>query len=288
MTRPHNRGRYATLLAATGTIATLSTVVTLVLLTGGTPAAAATIPVTATVDTGASPLNVRASASTTATVLRTLPNGGAVSLACQVTGPSIQGTVRTTTMWDRTTAGGYVSDAYIRRGALGACAATPTVPSTVPMPARTPGWVIPVPNKPGQLFRPAGNPHHDGVDIMEPRNTPIHATNAGTVITMVCNASQSCDIDGSPKVSGCGWYVEIRHLNQVVTRYCHMVKRPSVSVGQKVVSGQIIGYVGTSGNSSGTHLHFEVHSGPGYASSANAIDPVEFMRRMAAPLGVPR
>jgi hypothetical protein len=285
MTRPHNRGRYATLLAATGTIATLSTVVTLVLLTGGSPAAAAASPVTATVDTGATPLNVRASASTTATVLRTVPNGGTVMLACQVVGPSIQGTVRTTTMWDRTTAGGYVSDAYVRRATIGACPATPQNPSTVPVPAPTAGWVIPVPNTPGQRFRPASNPHHDGVDIMEPRNTRIQAANAGTVITVECNASQSCDVDGSSKVTGCGWYVEIRHANQVVTRYCHMVKHPSVTVGQRVFPGQIIGYVGTSGNSSGTHLHFEVHSGPGYASSANAIDPVEFMRRMGAPLG---
>jgi murein DD-endopeptidase MepM/ murein hydrolase activator NlpD len=65
-----------------------------------------------------------------------------------------------------------------------------------------------------------------------------------------------------------------------------MARRPSVAEGQWVNAGQIIGYVGTSGNSGGTHLHFEVHVGPGYAVPANAVDPIAFMQRMNAPLGV--
>jgi murein DD-endopeptidase MepM/ murein hydrolase activator NlpD len=145
-----------------------------------------------------------------------------------------------------------------------------------------------VPGRPGQRFRPPGNPSHDGVDIPEPRNTPIHAASAGKVITAVCNTSgSSCDVDGSLSVRGCGWYAEIQHPGQIITRYCHMVRRPSVRVGQQVSTGQLIGYVGTSGNSSGPHLHFEVHVGAGRASRANAVDPVAFMQRMNAPLGGP-
>ena len=55
-------------------------------------------------------------------------------------------------------------------------------------------------------------------------------------------------------------------------------------VGQQVAAGQHIGMVGTTGNSSGPHLHFEVHLN-GDRSSAGAIDPVPFMRGKGAPLG---
>src|SRR5207244_2341103 len=105
-------------------------------------------------------------------------------------------------------------------------------------------------------------PTHNGVDIIAPRGTLIRAASAGIVVTVRCNVSQgTCDQDGSPAVKGCGWYVEIAHGANLATRYCHMVQRPSVVVGQRVGTGQPIGYVGTSGNSSGPHLHFEVHTG---------------------------
>jgi murein DD-endopeptidase MepM/ murein hydrolase activator NlpD len=62
-----------------------------------------------------------------------------------------------------------------------------------------------------------------------------------------------------------------------------MVSRPSVSVGQYVGAGQVIGLSGSSGNSSGAHLHFEVHLN-GDASSFGAVDPVPFMNQVGAPL----
>jgi murein DD-endopeptidase MepM/ murein hydrolase activator NlpD len=69
--------------------------------------------------------------------------------------------------------------------------------------------------------------------------------------------------------------VEIRHT-EAVSRYCHMVEQPAVRVGQGVTVGQPIGLVGTSGNSSGPHLHLEIHTGfP--ATESNAIDPVPFL-----------
>jgi murein DD-endopeptidase MepM/ murein hydrolase activator NlpD len=79
-----------------------------------------------------------------------------------------------------------------------------------------------------------------------------------------------------------GWYVGIEHASGIVTRYCHMLVHPYVEVGQAVAVGEVIGIVGTSGNSSGPHLHFEVHDG-GH-SAGSAIDPVTFMASVGAPL----
>jgi murein DD-endopeptidase MepM/ murein hydrolase activator NlpD len=78
--------------------------------------------------------------------------------------------------------------------------------------------------------------------------------------------------------------VDISHADGVITRYCHMIVRPLVTVGQQVAAGQQIGWSGTSGHSSGPHVHFEVHL-RGDRSSSGAIDPVPFMRDHGAPLG---
>jgi murein DD-endopeptidase MepM/ murein hydrolase activator NlpD len=63
-----------------------------------------------------------------------------------------------------------------------------------------------------------------------------------------------------------------------------MVRRPEVTVGQQVLVNQVIGFVGTSGHSTGPHVHFEVHFGTSRATRLNAIDPAEFMRRAGAPI----
>jgi murein DD-endopeptidase MepM/ murein hydrolase activator NlpD len=77
--------------------------------------------------------------------------------------------------------------------------------------------------------------------------------------------------------------VDIEHDGGIVTRYCHMLTRPDVQQGQVVTAGQIIGVVGSSGHSSGPHLHFEVHLGD--HSRASAVDPVPFMAAHGVPLG---
>ena len=161
-----------------------------------------------------------------------------------------------------------------------------TLPDCDPVGISAAGWTRPTPGAIVSGFRTADRPNHDGVDLGAPRNTVIRAASAGVVVTVLCNvAGQSyaptggslpCDSDGNPGLGGCGWYVQIRHVGDVVTRYCHMVRQPAVSVGQAVTAGQPIGLVGTSGNSSGPHVHFEVHSGYP-ATRDNAIEPVAFM-----------
>lgn len=156
------------------------------------------------------------------------------------------------------------------------------------------GWTVPVDYPVNSGFRTSERPTHDGVDLSSPRGTPIVAAAAGTVQTSKCNAHiggepYSCDIDGSPEIAGCGWYVDIVHTvvaadgtteTPARTRYCHMGAQPLVKVGDAVTAGQLLGYVGSSGRSSGPHLHFETHLG----SNFGPVEPTAFMHDRGAPL----
>jgi murein DD-endopeptidase MepM/ murein hydrolase activator NlpD len=150
------------------------------------------------------------------------------------------------------------------------------------------GWTVPVKGPIVSGFRTTERPTHNGVDIAVGKGTPIHAAAAGIVLAALCNAhvgetAYSCDRDGGVFVTGCGWYVDILHAGNVITRYCHQMVRPYLTPGQQVTVGQVIGISGSSGNSSGPHVHFEVHIN-GDSSPLGAIDPVPFMNQAGAPL----
>ncbi len=87
---------------------------------------------------------------------------------------------------------------------------------------------------------------HDGVDFAAPAYTPILASAAGTV-----TFAGWCDC-------GLGYYVEIDHGNGVSTIYGHMASQPYVSAGQQVAQGETIGPIGSTGLSTGPHVHFMV------------------------------
>jgi murein DD-endopeptidase MepM/ murein hydrolase activator NlpD len=241
------------------------------------PAAALAAPKiagTGKVVTGGTPLNLRSGPSTSSTRTGTVQNGTTVSIVCKIAGQFISGSVKNTGYWDRLSDNSFISDAYVQRRDF----AIPKCTSIEEMPAVAGAWMLPVAAGLVSGFRTEYRPAHDGVDLGATRNTPIRATAAGTVIRVVCNVSKgSCDVDGNRTLSGCGWYVEVRHAGDIVTRYCHMVRRPAVSLGQTVARGTILGYVGTSGSSSGPHLHFEVHAGVP-ATRENAVNPIAFMR----------
>ncbi|MEU8229915.1 M23 family metallopeptidase [Actinoplanes sp. NPDC048967] len=140
----------------------------------------------------------------------------------------------------------------------------------------------------GSGFRTASRPRHQGVDLIIGTGNPVRSVASGVISRIKCDETFSgrkdCDVPGYPGKGGCGWMLEIRHPGKIMTRYCHLVRRPDVQVGQKVAAGQIVATSGTSGNSSGPHLHFEVHLNND-RSSASAVDPVQFMAQRGSPLG---
>jgi murein DD-endopeptidase MepM/ murein hydrolase activator NlpD len=178
----------------------------------------------------------------------------------------------------------------LTNGAARAVGALVTLRCTAPRQIAASGWTNPVPGASiVSGFRTPQRPTHDGDDLAAPKRTPIYAASAGVVILAKCQARLGgvwwgCDRDGSPSVLGCGWYVEILHAGNVITRYCHMLEKPLVTVGQMVNAGQQIGVVGDTGHSSGPHCHFEVHLG-GDRGRTGAVDPAPFMRDKGAPLG---
>lgn len=105
---------------------------------------------------------------------------------------------------------------------------------------------------------------HLGTDIPAPRGTPIQAAKTGKVTTSTSHWSY-------------GNYVVVTHSDGTQTLYAHMSQR-AVSVGQVVSQGQVIGYVGSTGNSTGNHLHFEVWVN-GKRTNAENYFNLPFIRR---------
>lgn len=100
---------------------------------------------------------------------------------------------------------------------------------------------------------------HKGIDIAAPYGTPIYAAESGTVIEV-----------GGGWNGGYGNCVRISHDDGNVTVYAHQ-SSIAIEYGDYVVKGQIIGYVGSTGDSTGNHLHFEVRSNGTYANPTSYV-----------------
>lgn len=102
-----------------------------------------------------------------------------------------------------------------------------------------------------RYVRTQGIHGYNAVDLAAPKGTPIMAAASGTVVVAQGNGGWN---------GGYGNYVVISHSNGSQTLYAHMSK-VSTYDGEAVVQGQVIGYVGSTGESTGAHLHFEIRNG---------------------------
>ncbi|TFV93024.1 M23 family metallopeptidase [Blastococcus sp. CT_GayMR20] len=109
---------------------------------------------------------------------------------------------------------------------------------------------------------------HAGIDIAAPIGTPIYAPEGGVVVA-------------AGPASGFGLAVAVRHGDGTITLYGH-VNQMFVSMGQTVTTGQQIAEVGNRGQSTGPHLHFEVHTGGLYVNRGN---PVPWLTARGISLG---
>lgn len=128
-------------------------------------------------------------------------------------------------------------------------------------------FVITSPFNPNRLHPITGiRKPHTGVDIGAPGGTPVHAAQTGTVLV--------AKVQG-----GYGNYVVIQHAGNVKTAYAHLSGyAPGIQKGVNVQPGQLIGYVGTTGSSTGNHLHLETILG------GNFVDPVGFFKKVGINL----
>jgi murein DD-endopeptidase MepM/ murein hydrolase activator NlpD len=142
-----------------------------------------------------------------------------------------------------------------------------TVAETSDFPPLPPTWVWPTR---GSITSPFGwrfvpfRSFHDGLDIANAAGTPIYAARAGRVIE-------------SGWCSGFGYCVKIDHGDGMVSIYGHMLRQPSVRVGQSVDAGDPIGLMGSTfdrsggGYSTGVHLHFTIKI------NGSVVDPLKFL-----------
>ena len=125
--------------------------------------------------------------------------------------------------------------------------------------------VAPVSASLGTPYRASGSSwskgYHTGVDFPVATGSSVKSVAAGEVVASGWGGSF-------------GYQVVIRHADGRYTQYAHL-SAISVKAGQNVGAGQRIGRSGSTGNSSGPHLHFEVRTGPGFGSD---IDPIAYLR----------
>ncbi|MFD9479213.1 LysM peptidoglycan-binding domain-containing M23 family metallopeptidase [Streptomyces nojiriensis] len=133
------------------------------------------------------------------------------------------------------------------------------------------GFVAPVSGGISTQYKVAGSMwssgYHTGVDFIASSGTTVKAVGAGTVVSAGWSGSYGNEI-------------VIRHADGKYSQYAHL-SQLSVSSGQSVTAGQAIGLSGSTGNSTGPHLHFEIRTTPSYGSD---MDPIAYLRSKGASL----
>lgn len=134
-----------------------------------------------------------------------------------------------------------------------------TASTSVAVPSRTPIDSYRTSSNYGMRTHPVlgGLRGHKGIDMSAPTGTPIYATADGVV-------------SKAEWFSSYGNFIAIGHGGELETRFGHL-SRIAVSAGQRVSKGDLIGYVGSTGRSTGPHLHYEVRV------AGQAVDPSPYM-----------
>lgn len=124
-------------------------------------------------------------------------------------------------------------------------------------------------------FRPAPSPArgslfmHEGIDLVAPAGTPVYAAADGVIVGAAPNGRY-------------GNWIRIDHGNKIATQYGHLMAfAPGIEPGEPVVKGELIGFVGSTGRSTGAHLHFEV------LDNGKAVNPVTHPELKAVQLRGP-
>lgn len=114
-------------------------------------------------------------------------------------------------------------------------------------------------------YRSAHRPNHAGIDLAAPDGTPIRSVACG-IVSFLAGTAQS---------GGYGNYICVKHSSRLTTCYAHLSRFSDERVGDRVRRGEVIGYVGNTGHSTGPHLHFEVRSANPYGR--NDVDPAPYL-----------
>jgi uncharacterized protein YgiM (DUF1202 family) len=204
-------------------------------------------------------VNIRHRGFVGSDVLGTIPGSGAVQIVGQAT-------------FDDEGAAWYkIENGDIRGYALGDLLTASDAPPASDPSGPTGSFIYPLANFvqtqgygcTGFSFEPydsnLGCNFHNGIDIAASAYTPVLAADGGTVV-----AAGWCDC-------GLGYYVEIDHGNGFSTVYGHMAEQPYVFVGQQVDQGDTIGPVGSTGLSTGPHVHFMIKL------NGSTVNPLDYL-----------
>lgn len=137
-------------------------------------------------------------------------------------------------------------------------------PAGVSIPSRMPVESASLTSGYGMRVHPVlgGRRAHKGIDLAQPTGTPVYATADGVV-------------SKAEWFSSYGLYISLEHGAEIQTRYGHL-SRLNVAAGQQIRKGDVIGYVGSTGRSTGPHLHYEVRI------AGESVNPVPYLQADAA------
>ena len=137
-------------------------------------------------------------------------------------------------------------------------------PAGVSIPSRMPVESASLTSGYGMRVHPVlgGRRAHKGIDLAQPTGTPVYATADGVV-------------SKAEWFSSYGLYISLEHGAEIQTRYGHL-SRLNVAAGQQIRKGDVIGYVGSTGRSTGPHLHYEVRI------AGASVNPVPYLQADAA------